>query len=297
MPFKIFIDSCADLSQQYVQAHDLGLSMMIYTSKQTGDVSDDLGQSCSYHDFYNTMRGGAVVTTSQINAATFQQDWTPTLAGGQDLLYIAFSSALSGTYQSACIARDELLETYPARKIVVVDSRSASMGLGLLTHYVVMMRDQGAAIEECAQWIETHRDLIHHWFTVEDLVYLRRSGRLSAAAAFAGSILQLKPVLHCDSAGRLVPIYKTRGRKKALAKLVDMMVEAVGDKRGDEIGPVFISHADSPDDARKVADDVQARLGVRDITIGYIGPTIGSHAGPGTVALFFMGAPRESFKK
>ncbi|MGI6005678.1 MAG: DegV family protein [Christensenellales bacterium] len=294
MSYKIFIDSCADLPIEYVREKDLGLSMMLYTIDGK-ESPDDLGESCSYHEFYEQMRGGAGTSTSQINAESFKEDWSPYLQQGTDILYPCFSSALSSTYQSALMAREDLLAQYPDRKILVVDTKAASSGLGLIVSHVVKMKEQGRSIEETAQWIGDNLIYLNHWFTVDDLVYLRRSGRLSSAAAFVGSILQLKPVLHVDGAGRLVPVFKIRGRSKALTTLCDQML--VMTQGIDDIGPVYISHADAREDAQKLADDIRARIGVSDITLMHIGPTVGSHSGPGTVALFFMGKAREDFNQ
>ena len=211
------------------------------------------------------------------------------LSKNLNLLYIAFSSGLSGTYTSAEIAKTDLMEKYPKQKIIVIDSLCASMGEGLLIHYAAKKKDNGASIEELAKWIENNKLSVCHWFTVDDLFHLKRGGRVSSVSALLGTMLGVKPILHVDDAGKLIPMEKVRGRKAALTALVEHM------KKSAKVTPddvVFISHGDSIDDANFIKDLVLKEFNVKEVRINYIGSVIGAHAGPGTIALFFMGQSR-----
>ena len=205
------------------------------------------------------------------------------------MLCIAFSSGLSGTYHSICLAAEELREKYPEATISVVDSLCASMGEGLLIHKAAMLKEAGKSLQEVTQWLEENKLHLCHNFTVDDLFFLHRGGRVSKTTAIVGSALGIKPVLHVDNEGKLVPVGKVRGRKQSLIALVDRMVKQV---QGVENDIVFISHGDCLEDAEFVRDQIKERLGIQNFMINYIGPTIGSHSGPGTVALFFMGQSR-----
>ena len=211
------------------------------------------------------------------------------LQAGIDILYIGFSSGLSTTYQSGCIAAAELREKYPERTILTVDSLCASLGQGLLVHHAVQKKNAGASIEELAQYLEDNKLHLCHWFTVEDLMFLKRGGRVSAATALLGTALQIKPVMHVDNDGHLINVSKARGRKASISALVDRM-----EKTGIDIASqtVFISHGDCQADAEYAAELMRTRLGVKDILINYVGPVIGSHSGPGTLAIFFLGTER-----
>ena len=211
------------------------------------------------------------------------------LDSGRDVLYLAFSSALSTTYQSAVIAADDLREAYPDRKIYVVDSLSASLGQGLLVYLCVQEKRKGRTVDEVHAFAEETKGKVCHWFTVDDLNHLKRGGRVSAAAALFGTMLSIKPVLHVDDTGHLVPVSKARGRKASLLALVDRMAESAIDPAEQT---VFISHGDCEADAEFVAEEVRRRFGVRDVHINYVGPVIGNHSGPGTLALFFLGSHR-----
>ena len=213
----------------------------------------------------------------------------PILAGGRDILCLCFSSALSTTYQSACIAAQTLSEEVSEGTVRVVDTLCASLGQGLLVYLCAQEKRRGASLEELTAYAETTRGKVCHWFTVDDLNHLKRGGRVSATAALFGTMLSIKPVLHVDDAGRLIPVSKTRGRKASLLALVDHMAQTAVDPANQT---VFISHGDCLADAEFVADAIRTRLGVTDIRINYVGPVIGNHSGPGTVALFFLGSGR-----
>ena len=205
------------------------------------------------------------------------------------MLYLAFSSGLSGTYQSARLAQEELRERFPDRTFTVVDSLCASMGEGLLAYYAATMRQQGCTLEETAAWLEENKLKLCHWFTVDDLHHLKRGGRVSPATAVVGTMLNIKPVLHVDDNGHLIPMEKVRGRRQSLEALVRHMKETV---ENPEEQMIFISHGDCPQDAEYVAGRIRETMTVRDIRIHTIGPVIGTHSGPGTVALFFLGSHR-----
>ena len=286
--FIIATDTTADLPKDYIEKNDLGLFSLSYTIVgETYSASRELPEK----DFYSLMREGNIPKTSQVNPDEAKEVLLKLLEKGNEILYIAFSSALSGTYNSGRLAAEEIMEDDKNAKIVVIDSKCASLGEGLLVHKAVEMRNSGKSFEETCEWVKEHAQNMIHLFTVDDLNHLFRGGRVSRSAAFIGTVLNIKPVLHVDDEGRLIPLCKERGRKKSLLKLVDMMGEQLGsyDKKNDII---FISHGDCEEDAKFVRDEVEKRYGIKDCLINYIGPTIGAHAGPGTVALFFMGDVR-----
>ena len=213
----------------------------------------------------------------------------PALAAGEDLLVMAFSSGLSTTYQSAVIAATDLAEKYPDRTIRVVDTLCASLGGGLLVYHACKKRDEGLQLDQLAQWVEENRLKLCHWFTVDDLMYLKRGGRVSAATALVGTVLKIKPVLHVDNEGHLINVSKVRGRKAAIEMLADKMVQTALPGENDFI---TICHGDCIEDAQYLAQLVKERCGVKEVFIGYTGAVIGSHSGPGTLALFFLGEHR-----
>ena len=284
--YVIITDSTCDLTSDYLNELDVKVIPLkfIYEEKSYYD-----GTGMSYKDFYNLLREKKNVKTSQVNTETFIKEFEPYLNQQMDILYIAFSSALSGTFSCAEIAKNELIEQYPERKIIVVDSRSASMGEGLLVYYAAQKKKEGLSIDDLSDWIEKNKFNVCHWFTVDDLFHLKRGGRVSSASALFGSMLGIKPILHVDNAGKLIPTEKVRGRKAALISLVDHM------KNSAEVTPndvVFISHGDALADANFVKDLILKNFDVKEVKINYIGSVIGAHAGPGTVALFFMGKNR-----
>ena len=253
------------------------------------DATYDWDNPLPEHEFYDKMRAGSMPTTSQVNPDEAKAVFKTYIEQGYDILHIAFSSGLSGTCASARIAADELMEKYPDRKIVVVDSLCASLGEGLLVHKAVLMREAGKSLDEVAQWTEENKLFVCHNFTVDDLFHLHRGGRVSKATAILGTMINIKPVLHVDDEGHLVALSKVRGRKKSLNALVDRMEVQMGEF---ENTTVAISHGDCLEDAQYVAELIRTRYGIQDIMINFVGPTIGAHAGPGVVALFFMGQPR-----
>lgn len=289
MRYRIITDSTGDLTPELVRSLDVTVIPMEFTVDGKSYRNYPDGHEMSAKDFYDLLRAGKTSTTAQINSHEFAQWAEPILQAGEDLLYIAFSSGLSGTFQSAYLAKQELAEKYPQRKICVVDSLCASMGEGLLVYYAAKMQQSGKSIEEVSQWLQDNKLHLCHWFTVDDLNHLKRGGRVSSAAALFGTMLGIKPVLHVDDAGHLIPVAKIRGRRQSLDALVSHM-EATAINPEDQV--IFISHGDCEKDAQYVADKIRAKWDVKDIIINEIGPVIGTHSGPGTVALFFLGSKR-----
>ena len=284
-------DSSADLSAELVEQLELALLPLafILKGKTYRDYPDR--REMPIGAIYTSLREGEMVTTAAVNVAEYQAHLEPILAAGKDVLVLAFSSGLSTTCNSARIAAQELSEAYPERKILVVDTLCASLGQGLLVWYAARMRQSGKSIEEVRDWAEANKLHLCHWFTVDDLHFLKRGGRVSAATAVVGTMLQIKPVLHVDNEGHLINMAKARGRKAALKALVDHMEQTAIDPAGQT---VFISHGDCLEDAQFVAQEVSQRFGIplERIVLNEIGPVIGAHAGPGTVALFFLGKER-----
>ena len=240
-------------------------------------------------EFYGKLKDGGMATTNAVNIAQYTEALEPLLQAGQDVLVLAFSSGLSTTYNSSRLAVEELSARYPDRKLYTVDTLCASLGQGLLVWYAARERDRGHSIEEVRDWVEDRKLNLCHQFTVDDLHFLKRGGRISAATAVVGSMLHIKPVLHVDDEGHLISIGKARGRQASLKALVDRMEETAIDSGS---LTVFISHGDCLEDAQTVADMVKKRFGVQEVYINYVGPVIGAHSGPGTVALFYVGTNR-----
>ena len=287
--YQIVTDSTADLTPELIRQLDVQVIPLCYMMGGRTYHTIPGGGEMTDREFYAKLRGGAMSTTTQINSEEFLRVFTPLLEAGQDVLYIAFSSGLSGTCQSAQLAREELQKRFPQRKMVVFDSLCASMGEGLLVYYAAKLRQEGKSLEEVLAWLQENVLRLCHWFTVDDLNHLKRGGRVSTATALVGTMLGIKPVLHVDNEGHLIPVSKVRGRKQSLDALVKRMEETAQEPAGQM---VFISHGDCLEDARYVERQVREKLGVQQVEVGYIGPVIGAHSGPGTVALFFLGKER-----
>jgi DegV family protein with EDD domain len=288
MSYQIITDSCSDLPAGYGGEH--GVLIIPMTFMLDGmEYQDDGWRSISVEEFYSRVRKGSMPTTSLVNVQRFLDIFTPLLEEGKDIVYIAFSSALSGTCQNGMIAASDLRERFPERKITVIDSLCASGGLGMLIRYAQTMKEAGASYEDLVAWVEANKLRAIHWFTVDNLNHLRRGGRLSGASALIGSVLSIKPVLHVNNEGRLIPVEKVKGRRHALRSLVDQMEKSVFDS-GNQV--IYIHHGDAVEDAESVAAMIRERMAVCDIEIHPIGPVIGSHSGPGTLALFYMGTVR-----
>ena len=286
--FVITTDNTADLPYSYYKEN--GLEYMYLTYNLDGQVYGKENELPS-KEFYARMRGGSMPTTSQINSEDAKEVWLPYLREGKAILHLAFSSGLSGSCNSARLAAEDLKEEHPEYEIIVIDSLCASLGEGLFVHKAVELKREGKSMEEIAQWLEEHKLNFCHVFTVDDLHHLYRGGRVSRATAVLGSMINIKPVLHVDDEGHLVAVGKVRGRKRSLAALVDMMEERLGSYKGKNT-EIFISHGDCQEDAEYVAALVKERYGIEKVLINTIGATIGAHAGPGTVALFFLGDKR-----
>lgn len=286
MSYQILTDSCCDFDSSMYET--LNLIHVPLTVEFRGQVFDDKNDD-SLKEMYDGFRNGEAAKTAAVNPARWASAMESVLKQGEDVLVLAFSSGLSTTYQSAVIAAEELTERYPQRTIRVIDTLSASMGQGLLTYLACQKRDAGDSLAEVASWVEENKLHLCHWFTVDDLMYLKRGGRISAATAVMGAMLQIKPVLHMDNEGHLVNKLKARGRKAALNTLAAKLKELGA---GYDNRTVFISHGDCIEDARYLEKLLKEQYGVEKVVISYVGSVIGSHAGPGTVALFFLGRER-----
>ena len=287
--YVLITDSSADLSQEMVQ--ELGVTVLPLSFTIQGKTYRNYpdNREMDLPLFYDMLRAGELATTSAVNVAEYTQAVEPILQEGKDVLILAFSSGLSSTYQASVLAAGELREKYPDRKIYTVDTLCASLGQGLLVYLAVQEQRKGRSIEEVRDWAESTKLHLCHQFTVDDLHFLKRGGRISATTAVVGSMLQIKPVLHVDNEGHLINIGKARGRQASLKALVDKMEKTVTEEGRKT---VFISHGDCRKDAVAVADMVRERFGTQDIRINYVGPVIGAHSGPGTLALFYLGTER-----
>ena len=286
MSYKILTDSCCDFPPQ--RYRELGLISLPLTITFRGETYPDRNDD-SLRDMYAGLRAGEAAFTAAANPQQWEEALEPVLSSGEDALILAFSSGLSTTYQSACIAADEMKERFPERKILVVDSLCASLGQGLLAYYAARKRDEGLGLEALKAWLEDNKLHLCHWFTVNDLMYLKRGGRINAATAIMGTMLSIKPILHVDNEGHLISVGKARGRKASIAALADKAAEL---GQGYDNSLMFISHGDCREDAEALAALVKERCGVKKVYINYVGAVIGSHSGPGTLALFFLGQHR-----
>ena len=287
--FVILTDSSADLGAELVQQLDVQVLPLSFILNQHTYHNYPDNREMDPHLFYEKLRAGEVATTAAVNVAEYVDAVEPLLQAGHDVLILAFSSGLSTTYNSSAIAVEELREKYPDRKVYTVDTLCASLGQGLLVYLAAQERARGKSIEEVRDWAEANKLHLCHQFTVDDLHFLKRGGRISATTAVLGSMLQIKPVLHVDDEGHLINIAKARGRQASLKALVDKMEQTAIDPAAQT---VFISHGDCLEDAQAVAQMVKDRMGVKEVYLNHIGPVIGAHAGPGTVALFYVGTER-----
>lgn len=288
--FKLVTDNMADLPREYLREHNVDFMALSYILD-----GEEYGKEreLDYRDFYGMMRNGKMPTTSQVNPEEAKAFFEECIKENDQILYIAFSSGLSGTCNSGRIAAEEIMDEHPDVKIAVIDSLAASLGEGLLVHKAVKLRDQGKTLEETVEWLESHRLNLVHAFTVDDLFHLHRGGRVSRTAAILGTLVSIKPKLHVDDEGHLILIGKVRGRKKSLDSLVDYMEEKMGSwMQENKEDYVFISHGDALEDAEYVKKRIRERFGMEHFLINNVGPVIGAHSGPGTIALFFLGESR-----
>ena len=287
--YVIVTESTTDLTQDLVNELGIKIIPMVFGFENESYLNYPDNREMDIHKFYERVKAGERSTTALINSKTFEEYFEPILKSGDDILYIGFSSGLSGTYNSSLIAAEELKQKYPDSKIVCIDTLAASMGEGLLVYHAVKLKQQGKDIEQVSQWLMDNRLKLNHWFTVDDLNHLRRGGRISAMTATIGSALNVKPILHVDNEGHLIPVHNVRGRKKSINALLEHMEEL-------SINPqeqtIFISHANCLEDAENLANLIRKKLKIKEIILNFIGPVIGSHTGQGAIALFFIGKER-----
>ncbi len=287
MDYQIITDSCCDFTE--AEYRSLGVTAVSLEVMWDGISHSHFSTEAELKDFYEQMRGGLVATTSALNPDSWARAMEPWLAAGQDLLVLAVSSGISGTMQSAVIAARDLKGTYPDRKIWVVDSRSGSLGEGLLLWHACKMRSAGVSLEENAKWLREQAVRVCHWVTVDDLSHLRRSGRLSGAGALLGTMLDIKPIIRVTEEGKLVSDAKVRGRKASIRMLAKKFAES---RNADHEELVTIAHGDCLADAEALAEILRRDYGVQNIHIGYVGPILGAHTGPGVLGLFHLGMKR-----
>lgn len=286
--YVITTDNNADLPEEFYKEHQIGCTYFSYTLDGKEYTKENF---LPVEEFYSKMRAGSMPTTSQVNPERVRALFEPYLKEGKDILHIAFSSGLSGTFNSCRIAAQELMEEYPERKIRVVDSLAASLGQGLLVYLAQRRKEEGADFDSVAQWTEEHKKNIVHLFTVDDLNHLYRGGRVSRTTAILGRMLNIKPILHVDDEGKLIPIGKVRGRKKSLLELVTLMDTKIG-SYAKSCDTIFISHGDCREEAEFLAAKVKEKYHITTELINDVGAVIGAHSGPGTMALFFVGDVR-----
>ncbi len=283
-------DSSCDLPLNYIKNNEIHCVGLV-CNLENKDFIDDFGETLKYSDFYNKLRLGEMPTTSQVNTYRFIEAFKSFVEMNKSIVYIGFSSALSGTYQNALMARNEVLKLYPHADITVIDSRSASLGLGAIVFYSSKLLKEGATKKELVDWIENNKLKVNHWFTVSDLNHLKRGGRISATNALLGSILDIKPILNVNDKGELIFVEKVRSRKKSIKCLFDKFERyAVNPEKQ----TVFISHGDCIEDVLLLKSMIENKYKIKDFIINPIGPVIGSHSGPDTLALFFLSNNRNT---
>lgn len=290
MAFKILTDSCCNLPEYMID--EFGLEVFPLTFMVDGHEHQSYlkGEVTDLSKFYDMMREGKVITTSLPNLDSARKLMAAQLEEGHDVLYLGFSSGLSGTFDAIRLLMDELASEYPDRKLYAVDTLAASGGQGLLVWHACQLARAGASVEEVRDWVEENKLHMAHWFTVDDLMFLFRGGRVSRTSAWAGTILNIKPVMHVDDEGHLIPLDKVRGRRKSLDALVEHMAQTGNAPLSEQM--VFITHGDCLEDAQYLEGRVRERFGVADVMVNYVDPVIGAHSGPGTMALFFLASER-----
>lgn len=291
MDFELVTDTSSNLVDDVIERFGIHVLPLQFTVDGTAYQSYLKGEKSDLKRFYTMMREGKVITTSLPILSASDKTLRGILERGKDLLYLGFSSGLSGTFQATALLLDQLAREYPERTVLYVDTLAASGGEGLLVYKAALMASEGASIREVRDWVEENKLRLAHWFTVDDLMFLFRGGRVSRTSAWAGTMLNIKPVMHVDDEGHLVPLEKVRGRKKSIQGLFKHM-EATALEPVEE-QTVYITHGDCPEDAKALADLIRKRWEGIDITINYIDPVIGAHSGPGTLALFFLATGRK----
>ena len=288
MGIKIITDSACDLTRDYIKNNNIGLLSLILNLNGQA-IKDDLGETLSYKDFYNKMREGATPTTSQINAHEFEEEFIKYIKNGDSIIYISLSSNLSGTFNSANIAKNNLMDEYPNANIYLVDSLSVSVGQGLLVAKACEMRDSGIGAEEIVNWLEENKRKVIHSILIDDLNHLKRGGRISGATAAIGGLLNIKPTLYIDDEGKLVQGEKIKGKKKALRFLVNEVREKAVDTENEIL---YICHGDCLEEAETLRDMILEEVKFKNVIINYVGNVVGAHAGPGVLAAVFLGSNR-----
>lgn len=287
--YIIVTESTSDLPEDIVNELGIRIIPMSFGFENETYLNYPDHRELDIHKFYERLKNGERSTTALVNAKTFEECFEPILKSGQDILYIGFSSGLSGTFASSLIAAEDLKEKYPDSRIVCLDTLAASMGEGLLVYYAAKLKQEGKNIDEVSKWVVDKRLNLCQWFTVDDLNHLKRGGRVSAMTATLGSALNVKPILHTDNEGHLVAVHNVRGRKKSFNALLEHMVDLCTEPEGQTI---FISHADCLEDTENLANQIKEKLPVKEVILNYMGPVIGSHTGQGAIALFFLGKER-----
>jgi DegV family protein with EDD domain len=285
----LITDSCSDLPLEFVENSNIKILNLTVHFKDK-EYKDDFGKTIKYKDFYSALRKGEITTTSQINAQTYVDAFKEAVSLGNSVIYLGFSSALSGCVSSATLARNIVLEEYKDADISIIDTKSASLGEGLIVYKAYNMLQEGCTKEEVINWVENNKLKVNHWFTVDDLKFLTRGGRVSQGAAQIGTLLNIKPILNVNNEGKLIPQSKVSGRKRSLKVLANMLLERAVNP---EKQTIFISHGDCYEDAEFLKNFILEKISVENVIINNVGPVIGSHSGPGTVALFFLGSFRE----
>ena len=288
MGIKIITDSSCDLAREYIDDNNIGLLSLVLNLNGKV-VKDDLGKTLSYKDFYGQMREGATPTTSQVNAHEFEEEFLEHVKNGDSIICITISSALSGTFNSANIAKNNILEEYPDAKILLVDSLSVASGQGLLVVKACEMRDRGANAEAIVTWLEENKKKIIHSFVVDSLSHLKRGGRISGATAAIGGLLNIKPSLYIDNDGKVAQGEKIKGKKKVLRFLVNEVKEKATNNENETL---YICHGDCLEDAKALKNMILEEVKFKNVVINYVGNVIGAHAGAGVLAVLFLGESR-----
>ena len=288
MGIKIITDLACDLTRDYIKNNNIGLLSLILNLNGQA-IKDDLGETLSYKDFYNKMREGATPTTSQINAHEFEEEFIKYIKNGDSIIYISLSSNLSGTFNSANIAKNNLMDEYQNANIYLVDSLSVSVGQGLLVAKACEMRDSGIGAEEIVNWLEENKRKVIHSILIDDLNHLKRGGRISGATAAIGGLLNIKPTLFLDDEGKLIQGEKIKGKKKALRFLVNEVREKAVDTENEIL---YICHGDCLEEAETLRDMILEEVKFKNVIINYVGNVVGAHAGPGVLAAVFLGSNR-----
>ena len=288
MAIKIITDSSCDLAREYIDNNNIGLLSLVLNLNGKV-IKDDLGKTLSYKDFYEQMREGATPTTSQVNAHEFEEEFVKSVQNGDSIICITISSALSGTFNSANIAKNNLMDEYPNANIYLVDSLSVSVGQGLLVAKACEMRDSGIGAEEIVNWLEENKRKVIHSILIDDLNHLKRGGRISGATAAIGGLLNIKPTLFLDDEGKLIQGEKIKGKKKALRFLVNEVREKAVDTENEIL---YICHGDCLEEAETLRDMILEEVKFKNVIINYVGNVVGAHAGPGVLAAVFLGSNR-----